>query len=273
MMPKDQLKSQLADRLTRGQELLDQPVNDLASFEARQNDYYSWSEYNQTLLKQSFDSQEPAKEYTGVFSMGWPTDKPVHQRWEWLRRDISGDMRRLNSLQERLDLYQVHPDVGVQAVSSTGTSVTRTEVFIVHGHDSEARETVARFLGRLLDRQPLILQEQPDRGQTIIEKFEYHAAYAACAVVLLTADDTGGSVNGNQQPRARQNVVLELGFFLGKLGRDRVIILYEPGVEAPSDVHGVLYTELDTAGAWRTAVARELQAIGLEPDVQALLRS
>jgi predicted nucleotide-binding protein len=270
MVPPDQLKSELADRLACGQELLDQPVNDLVGFEARQNDYYTWYDYNKALLERSFDSRQLANEYQHV-GIGWPTDRPVQQRWEWLHQDISSDMRKLGSLQGRLGLFQVHSDVGARAVQSTGSSAAGTQIFIVHGHDGEAKQTAARFLATLLGQQPVILHEQPDRGRTIIEKFEYYAAQASCAVVLLTADDTGGPVAGNQQPRARQNVVLELGFFLGKLGRDRVIILYEPGVELPSDIHGVLYTELDRTGAWRNAVARELQGIGLEVDTQALL--
>jgi predicted nucleotide-binding protein len=146
------------------------------------------------------------------------------------------------------------------------------DVFIVHGHDDQTKVTVARFLAQLVGREPVILHEQADLGRTIIEKFEHHAASAACAIVLLTDDDEGGPKNGVSQPRARQNVVLELGFFLGKLGRGRVVILHGTDVELPSDLHGVLYVPLDGAGAWRNAVARELEAAGLEIDLKALLK-
>ncbi|WCH93946.1 nucleotide-binding protein [Streptomyces moderatus] len=180
-------------------------------------------------------------------------------------------MRRLRSLQDRLGLYKIHPDAGSQESPPVDPSSAGSDVFIVHGHNGETKETVARFLGKLLDQQPVILHEQADRGRTTIEKFEDHSAQASCAVVLLTADDAGGPQNGTHQPRARQNVVLELGFFLGRLGRDRVVILYEPGVELPSDLQGVLYIELDKAKAWRMSVARELREIGLQIDPQALL--
>lgn len=142
---------------------------------------------------------------------------------------------------------------------------------MVHGHDGEAKVAVARFLSKLLGREPVILHEQADRGRTIIEKFESHAERAGSAVVLLTGDDEGGTVGQPQQRRARQNVVLELGYFLAQLGRERVIILYEQGVELPSDIHGILYVLLDSRGAWRNAVARELQAAGLDVDLTALL--
>jgi len=271
MVSAKHLESQIDDRLRRGQEFLDLPVDDLESLEARQRDYYTWNEYNETLLKSSFDSPQPANAYRNM-SGAWPSDRPLPQRLEWLRRDFSGQMRRLGSIKEQLGLYQLHSSVTALGGEQTPDSPeVGTEIFIVHGHDGEAKSVVARFLSKLLGQEPVILHEQSNRGLTIIEKFEYHAAQAACAVVLLTADDMGGPKSGEQQSRARQNVVLELGFFIGKLGRDRVVILYEPGVESPSDLQGVLYTPLDSLGAWRMAVASELQAMGLNVDSKALL--
>jgi predicted nucleotide-binding protein len=167
-------------------------------------------------------------------------------------------------------LFRTHPDA-TAPMPHRNSSAPGGDIFVVHGHDGEAKVTVARFLSSLLARDPVILHEQPDRGRTIIEKFEQHAAQAECAVVLLTGDDDGGPVGGPQQRRARQNVVFELGFFVGTLGRDRVIILYEPEVELPSDLNGVLYIPFDDHGAWRNAVARELRAAGLKVNLAALL--
>jgi predicted nucleotide-binding protein len=90
------------------------------------------------------------------------------------------------------------------------------------------------------------------------------------AVVLLTADDRGGTMKtayDAQKPRARQNVILELGFFLGKLGRKRVCAIYQEGVEIPSDYSGVVFVPLDADGAWRMKLTRELKAAGLEVDM------
>lgn len=142
-------------------------------------------------------------------------------------------------------------------------------VFIVHGHDGEARETVARFLERL-DFDPLILHEQANMGQTIMEKVEANAD-VGFAVVLLTPDDVGcrrGAVPG---PRARQNVMLELGYFMGLLGRQRVCALKRGDLEIPSDFSGVVYTAMDDAGGWRLALARELLAAGYEVDVKKIV--
>ena len=114
-----------------------------------------------------------------------------------------------------------------------------------------------------------MLHEQPNRGRTIIEKFVDYAS-VGFAVVLLTADDLGGTKNTSidkMSLRARQNVILELGFFLGALGRGRVCALYEHGVEIPSDYQGVVFVALDEGGAWKLAIAREMKAAGLPVDL------
>ncbi len=141
-------------------------------------------------------------------------------------------------------------------------------VFVVHGHDQSLRESCARFLERL-GLVPIILHEQPNGGRTIIEKFEHHSN-VRYAIVLLTGDDLGGQADQsseNYQPRARQNVVFELGFFAGALGRSRVCALYEHGVEIPSDLSGLAYVVIDPAGAWKFQIARELKAAGLQVDM------
>jgi len=145
------------------------------------------------------------------------------------------------------------------------------KVFIVHGHDNAAKETVARFLERLkLD--PIILHEQPNEGRTVIEKFEVHAD-VGFADVLLTPDDVGGVASDRTklEARARQNVVFELGYFIGKLKRNRVCALYRRGVEIPSDYEGVLYVELDASGGWTVKLAQELTAAGIPIDLKALI--
>jgi predicted nucleotide-binding protein len=138
------------------------------------------------------------------------------------------------------------------------------KVFIVHGHEGEPREAVAGFL-RKIDFTPIILHEQSNQGRTIVEKFEAHAD-VDFAVVLLTPDDVGGSKGGQQQPRARQNVILELGYFIGKLSRKNVCAIKLGDLEIPSDIIGVVWTTFDPHGAWKTALAKELKDAGHEID-------
>ena len=125
---------------------------------------------------------------------------------------------------------------------------------------------MARFL-KQLDLEAIILQEQPDQGLTIIEKFETYASQVGFAVVLLTPDDLGGTASAPAQvSRARQNVIFELGYFAGKLGRGRACLMRKGAVEIPSDLHGVIYTDMDAADGWKLKLARELKAAGLKFD-------
>jgi predicted nucleotide-binding protein len=151
------------------------------------------------------------------------------------------------------------------------SSILGREIFIVHGHDGEAKEAVARLIMQL-GHIPVILSEQPSLGKTLIEKLEYYSSRVGFVVVLLTPDDIGGPANVDPplNPRARQNVVLELGFFLAKLKRSNVCALYKEGVEIPSDYDGVLYVVMDNARAWRFQLATELRAAGFEADANRI---
>jgi predicted nucleotide-binding protein len=149
-------------------------------------------------------------------------------------------------------------------------TVINKEVFIVHGHDEAAKLALARFIEKL-DLIPVILHERPNEGRTIIEKFEDHAD-VGFAVVLMTPDDVGASADDkeNLEPRARQNVILELGFFLGKLGRKQVCALFKD-VKIPSDYDGVLYVPMDRQGGWRLKLAKEMKAVGIEIDLNKVM--
>jgi predicted nucleotide-binding protein len=138
------------------------------------------------------------------------------------------------------------------------------KVFIVHGHDDGPKYAVTRFVERL-GFEAIILHEQASQGRTVIEKIEAHSD-VGFAIVLLTPDDFGG-VNGEEpKPRARQNVILELGYFVGKLTRSRVCALKRGDIEVPSDFGGVVYVPFDDGGGWREELGRELEAAGFDID-------
>lgn len=144
-------------------------------------------------------------------------------------------------------------------------------VFIVHGHDTKTLSEAVLAINRLTGEEAIVLHDQPNRGQTIIEKFERHASDAGFVVVLATADDVGRAKDAEiLQTRARQNVVFELGYFIGALGRDKVAVLYDEEVELPSDMDGVLYIRNDAGGAWRLKLAKEMRAAGLDADTNRL---
>jgi predicted nucleotide-binding protein len=137
-------------------------------------------------------------------------------------------------------------------------------VFVVHGHDGEAREAIARFLEKI-DFEPIVLHEKANQGRTVIEKIEAHRE-VGFAVVLFTPDDEGCVKGGTPGPRARQNVLLELGYFIRHLGRDKVCVLKRGELELPSDLLGVVWVPMDSGGGWKSALCRELDAAGHEID-------
>lgn len=166
-------------------------------------------------------------------------------------------------------LSEVEPNP-VLLDGGTDPSGGRRTVFIVHGHDDALKEAVARVLERAAEVDVVILHEQLDGGSTIMEKFERHAQRASFAVVLLTPDDVIAGPEGVTEDRARQNVILELGYFVGRLGRERVCALRKGDVTLPSDYLGVLYKPVDTAGAWKYNLGKELRGAGISVDLNRL---
>lgn len=145
-------------------------------------------------------------------------------------------------------------------------TTTFDKLFIVHGHDGELKESVARIVEKQ-KIEVIILSEKVNKGRTIIEKFEDYSDVGG-AICLFTADDYGRAKDGKiDNARARQNVVLETGYFMGKLGRDHVVILADKGIEMPSDLSGVVYTDTDK---WEINLLKELKELGYSIDFNKL---
>lgn len=175
----------------------------------------------------------------------------------------------IDSLEERLSELRDSPAISHMAQASQAPQEPSDRVFIVHGHDKEAKEAVARLLMKL-KLEPIILHEQPNMGRTIIEKFEAEGN-VGFAVVLLTPDDLAKAKDGSDlRARARQNVVLELGYFVGSLGRAKVCTLVRGDLELPSDFAGVVYEKFDDGGAWKFVLGRELRAAGYQIDMNQI---
>jgi predicted nucleotide-binding protein len=159
---------------------------------------------------------------------------------------------------------------GHAAPRAASSSAHNRKIFVVHGREEGPREAIARFLERL-GFEPIILHEQANQGRTVIEKVEDHSD-VGFAVVILTPDDTGNLKGEAPQPRARQNVLLELGYFIGKLTRRRVCTLKVGELEIPSDWGGVVDEPYDAGGGWKRTLARELEAAEYEIDWNNVMR-
>ena len=172
---------------------------------------------------------------------------------------------KLTYYQQVLNFTASHKSTPSQS-SVKQANYNNNKVFIVHGHHGELKESLARLIEQQGIR-PIILHEQANKGDTIIEKFERNSD-VGCAVCLFTADDVGNAKDASeQQARARQNVVFEAGYFIGKIGRERVILLADKDVEIPSDLQGVLYIG---TGDWRLNVLKELKNLGYSIDYDKL---
>lgn len=178
-------------------------------------------------------------------------------------------MGHLRALSADADFFEANV---IQLPDDTGRSIMSNKIFIVHGHDDAAKLDMARTLEKA-GFEAIILHEQPDAGRTIIEKFENYAD-VGFAVILYTECDLGRDKEKPEESekyRARQNVVFEHGFFLGKLGRDHVCAFVKGDVETPGDLGGVLYVPMDDAGAWKMKLAQNMNAAGLTVDMNTFI--
>ena len=155
-------------------------------------------------------------------------------------------------------------------LAGTQGDVTSRKIFLVHGRDEAAKNEVALFL-RKNGLQEIILRDRPNKGRHLLKKFQEEAEGAAFAVVLMTPDDEGAIAGGTHQKRARQNVVFELGFFIGKFGTTHVAALVKTQVEKPSDFDGIAWIDFDNSGTWKNALARELREAGVPFDLDQVI--
>lgn len=155
-------------------------------------------------------------------------------------------------------------------VTKPKVPMDKSKVFIVHGHDNAAKEAVARFVEKI-GLEAIILHEQASSGNTIIEKIEANSN-VGFAIVLYTPCDVGASKGEKDQlkPRARQNVIFEHGYLIGKIGRKNVCHLFKSGVETPSDIEGLVYAPMDEGGGWKYTVGKEMKACGYDVDLNKI---
>lgn len=270
---RESVDAELAERMRLGQELLETPIYVEQDLERVREEYYTWSDVNAELLRRRFTTTEFADGYSRASPKVVFMEASLGQRVDDFHDDVRDKLRRLRSVRERLQFCDepAGGDEAAEPVAATGD-----EIFIIHGRDEARKESVARLVGEGTDRSVVILHEQPDKARTVIEKLEQVARNAGFAIALLTADDVGGLRVENEdptlEPRARQNVIFEAGYFMAALGRSRVVLLYDEGVAAPSDMGGMLYIPIDAGGAWRMKLARELNAAGIDFDASVLMR-
>lgn len=261
-----------AKAIERLQKVLD-TIPELKKLSRGSPEFTKWRRDVEVVINNTFGDEKHQADFGKIsFSLRVLTSgTPESKFQEAYLRGLASAESVLQSMVDEIEEYW-EDDGQSSCASHTGrqSSISKSKVFVIHGHDDSARESVARFLEKL-DLEPIVLHEQPNKGRTIIEKFEDHAD-VGFAVVLLTPDDEGALTNNQDKPRprARQNVIFELGFFIGKLGRDRVCPFVKGDVETPSDYDGIVYTRLDDSGGWKTKLIQELKAVDYDIDANRL---
>ena len=214
-----------------------------------------WSEYNETLLARLFVGNAEHLNYKRFTRL---TMGGLSRSFNDSTRSMSDSISSLESICEQIDLYEEYSEPTNATQHSFGN-----DIFIVHGRDDGAKDSVVRVVSENLGLKPIILQEQPDKGDTVIEKLERCSSNVGYAIALVTPDDIGALNQEEDElnPRARQNVVFELGYFMGKLGRKRVCLLLKDQVELPSDIGGIVYISMDPNDGWKVSLQRNIRAV------------
>lgn len=264
--PKEVFSKELKDRIQLGNKLYSHNINSIEEIEELALDFSSWDDINRELIKYAF--QEPNNEhfekYKGLNSyLGLAdalnrninTNQPKY-KLNLLKKKIKNSIRFLHQLDQKLVILPSSKKISPYATLKKDYT---NQGFIVHGHNNALKHEVARFVEKQLKKDAIILHEQANKGKTVIEKFENYST-VDFAIALWTNDDLGKAKNNqNLNPRARQNVIFETGFFIGKIGREKVIILHENDIEIPSDYSGVVYIPIE--GNWKEQLRIEVNEI------------
>ncbi len=269
---KAKFKEELQERIILGDELLKTNIQTMDDFEKLKKEFSSWHDYNLELLKQSFN--DPYNEYRkhydevgawGGFFLGGRTS-PAQEVKEFIDK-FNAKVDNLKKLVQKTDLLKSSEIEPVNQIDEV--EFDKSQVFIVHGHDDLAKVETARFIEQL-GFKPIILHEQASSGLTIIEKIENYSN-VGFGVVLYTPCDIGAK-KGNETElkyRARQNVVFEHGYLIGKIGRKNVAALVKGDVETPNDISGVVYISMDND--WKLDLAKELRNSGYPVDMNKVI--
>jgi predicted nucleotide-binding protein len=276
-IPKEEFKSQLIEQISQGKQFGIKDITTEDLLVAVEKKFELWNDYNSELLKSSFNNA--VNEYRNTYNnsgqmigvsdviRGVNTNHPQH-RFKTLKEKIEVKINALESLLAKVNLIHSEVEISRPDIELQQAAITLNDtVFIIHGHDDAMKKAVQLFLTRA-NLKDIVLHEQPDKNRTVIEKLIEEGNSAAYVIALLSPDD----IQKDGTVRARQNVVLEIGYFIGKLGREKVRILRKGEVVIPSDLQGILYENYDEEGAWRIKLLKEMQAVGLPIDLTTVIQ-
>jgi predicted nucleotide-binding protein len=229
------------------QELIEEPIRQEQPKEVQPS---------QTLTKELKPAEEPPKEKPLLKKL--PKEEPSEKLQKLAKEEPFKEVhQRRESLREELPSTMV----------LNQSQLRGKNILLIHGYDETTKESVSKFI-EILGLRALILHEQPNGGRGIIEKFG-EASNINFAIILLATDDLTSLQNKPREKQAQinQNVIFEFGYFLGKLGHERVCVLYQEGGEIPFDYSNIMCIPMDSRGGWRLLVAKEIKQAGIDIDL------
>lgn len=281
---KTEASTRLDHQIHVGTQLQEQIASQVQSLSDVWNEWRTWVDETEFVLNQVFIVKgksrlelTPAQDFKATLSgpitsamLQGVNDLSFEKQsalWEALNQEVSERLRKLKSYNNRVEFLTEPDELQTPPGRSSSNCLSSNAIFVVHGRDKALRLEVQQFIERCTNCKPIILSDQPNQGLDLLGKFQREAETACFAVVIMSGDDEGRlrASEGEPRPRARQNVIFELGYFIGLLGREKVAVLYESNVEIPSDFGGVVYIQLDQG--WKFGLYRELKEAKIEVDL------
>ncbi|MCB2089806.1 MAG: nucleotide-binding protein [Alphaproteobacteria bacterium] len=273
LIPKGDAEKQLLAQIVEGNNIKSCDLSSEKDLISAQREFRIWEDYNLELLDNIFSQPKFVKEY-----QAWTTtprvslrERNITEKIDDFKKNLSDKIGKLESVIKRLKIINESSELAAAKHSTNANTIQRKssrKVFIVHGHDNDTKTTIARFLEKM-ELEPIILHEQASRGKTIIEKIEQFAEVDFGVIIYTPCDEGKSKKETELKDRARQNVVFEHGYLIGKLGRGNICALLKGEVERPGDIDGVIYIPMDNDN-WKLDLLKEMRAAGLDIDFNKL---
>jgi predicted nucleotide-binding protein len=262
-IPLKEAKKLLNESINEGTGILKAPISNIDQWKNAEKKYNHWNGENYEILKKMFKKSTIAKDYS---SSGWAIGRifisnlRLDDKISKLQKDIKEKTNKLNSIKISLSF--------LESKTEETTESAKSKVFFVHGTECDITMKVLAFL-KNIGLEPVILKELAAAGKTLIDEIQEHSE-VKYAIALLTPDNVGGVYSEELQFRPTQNVILEVGFFVGKYGRKNVSSLHHEDIELPADYHGYEYIKMDETDDWKSTLAKELKNAGFDIDLNKI---
>lgn len=230
--------SRIEEQLDKGHKLRYAQINSNEGFSAAQKEYYKWHQFNTDLLRRLFDTEEISEQYSAWYGMAGGGRSSFTEELQYHYSNIEGQMQKLESIKERLSLFD-EPALTPAVLSAPPVAVAAPKpkrIFISHGRSDLWRQVQA-YIEKDIGIPTLELAQEANRGRTVLQKLWEESSKCSFAVIVMTGDDLAA----DGTPRARENVMHEIGLFQGRYGLENVCVLHEENTNIPTNIHGLVY--------------------------------